>query len=158
MEDSEQSQDDAFPIAGLLRQARRLAGLSQREFARRAGVSSGTVGRAESGDLTPGLGTLLRLLAAAELRLVVTDGAGRVVRPLEEFPATRDYGNRRYPAHFDLILDPEPIEWWGTRYGLARPPQTYHRDRQDVADRLADSYRTRRGLWLTKIWPGRAVS
>jgi hypothetical protein len=31
---------------------------------------------------------------------------------------------RRYPAHLDTVLDPAPGEWWGDRYGLARPPET----------------------------------
>jgi transcriptional regulator with XRE-family HTH domain len=142
---------ELFPVGGLLRQARRMSGLSQRELAQRAGVSGATVGRAESGDLTPGLGTLLRLLTAAGLRLLVADADGRVVRPLEEFPYTRDMGGRRYPAHFDLILDPEPGEWWGSKYGLERPPQTYHRDPDAVAYRLRASYRTRRGEKLPPL-------
>jgi transcriptional regulator with XRE-family HTH domain len=154
MDEDSDSQQAQFPVSGLLRQARRRSGLSQRELARRAGVSSGLVGRAESGDLTPALGTLLQLLAATGLHLVVVDAEGRVVRPLEEFPGARDAGGRLYPAHLDLVIDPDPVEWWGARYGLARPPQTFHRDLEDVGQQLKDSYNTRRGQWITGHRPG----
>src|SRR5438132_12463641 len=46
----------------VLRQARRAAGLSQRELARRAGTSSATLSRYESGAISPTVATLDRLL------------------------------------------------------------------------------------------------
>lgn len=49
----------------LLREARRRAGLSQRELAKRAGTAQSVVARIELGQTNPTLETLTRLLAAA---------------------------------------------------------------------------------------------
>jgi transcriptional regulator with XRE-family HTH domain len=49
----------------LLRDARRRAGLSQRELAARAGTAQSVVARIEGGHADPSTGTLARLLAAA---------------------------------------------------------------------------------------------
>jgi hypothetical protein len=57
--------------AQLLREARRRAGLSQRELATRARTSGPTVAAYESGRVEPRLSTLRRLLAAAGERLRV---------------------------------------------------------------------------------------
>jgi transcriptional regulator with XRE-family HTH domain len=121
---------ERFPAAGLVRAARRRADLSQRELALAAGVHGSTVGRIESGHLTPSLEMLLRLLAAAGLHLAVVDGDGRLVQPMEDRDDIRDGAERRYPAHLDTILDPRPGEWWADTYGLARPPETFYRDRR----------------------------
>ena len=48
--------------AQTLREARRLAHLTQRELAQRAGVPQATVGRIEAGLLTPRVDTLEKLL------------------------------------------------------------------------------------------------
>jgi len=119
-----------YPIPGLVRRARRIADLSQREMAAAAGVSRSTVARVESGELTPSLDVTQRLLATAGLHLVVVDGEGRVVKPMRESDETRDGGGRRYPSHLDTILDPKDGEWWADEFGLARPPETFVRDRQ----------------------------
>lgn len=57
--------------ADVLRRARRAAGLSQRELARRAGTSSATVSQYESGHKEPRLDTLARLLDTCGHRLEV---------------------------------------------------------------------------------------
>src|SRR3990172_152554 len=49
----------------LVRDARTRAGLSQRELARRAGTAQSVVARIESGQTSPGVETLARVLAAA---------------------------------------------------------------------------------------------
>jgi transcriptional regulator with XRE-family HTH domain len=118
----------AYPIAGLLRRARRVARVSQRELARRAGVSPSTVARVESGAIVPTLPAFERMLAVAGLRLVVVDDEGHVLTPMRDIADTRNGGGWRYPSHLDVILDPRPGEWWGDNYGLARPPETFHRD------------------------------
>lgn len=53
----------------LLREARRLAGLTQRDLAARAGTSQPAVARIERGAASPTLATLQRLVAAAGLDL-----------------------------------------------------------------------------------------
>lgn len=53
----------------LLREARRRAGLSQRELARRANTAQSVVVRIETGKTDPGTETLDRLLAAAGFEL-----------------------------------------------------------------------------------------
>jgi transcriptional regulator with XRE-family HTH domain len=145
MEEHEEARLGQVPIAGLLRQARRRCGMSQRDVARRAGVSPATVGRAESGTIMPSLDVLQRLLDATGLYLVVVDPDGRVIQPLEVFPLARDAAGRRYPAHLDLIIDPEYGEWWGDRFGLPRPPQTFYRDPGRVARDQQEHYDYRAG-------------
>jgi transcriptional regulator with XRE-family HTH domain len=118
-----------FPAAGLVRRARRIKDLSQRQMARLAKVAPSTVGKVESGAITPSLDLVQRLLATAGMFLAVVDQDGRVITPMHERTDLRDGAERRYPAHLDTILDPEPGEWWGDIYGLARPPETFYRDR-----------------------------
>lgn len=55
----------------LLRQARRRAGFSQRELARRAGTAQSVVARIERGQASPAADTLEHLLRAAGFRLRV---------------------------------------------------------------------------------------
>ena len=119
-----------YPASGLIRRARRVADLSQREMAANAGVAPSTVGRVEGGVIAPSLDVMQRLLATAAMYLVVVDRDGRVVRPMLESEDTRDGAERRYPSHLDTILDPRMGEWWADHYGLARPPETFKRDRQ----------------------------
>jgi transcriptional regulator with XRE-family HTH domain len=138
-------QIDSDMVPGLIRKVRRLADLSQRELATAAGVSRSTVGRVESGTLTPSLETLLRLLGVAGLRLVVTDEDGRVIQPMRVWDDRRDGAERAFPAHLDLILDPRGGEWWADVYGLARPPETFHRNR-----RYRDA-RRRRSQWEVRV-------
>lgn len=117
-----------LPIAGMVRRVRRIAAVSQRELAERAAVASSTVSRVESGALLPTVALLERFLRVAGLRLVVVDDQRREVLPMQVWDDTRDGADRRYPPHVDTILDPMEGEWWGDRYGLARPPETFHRD------------------------------
>lgn len=119
-----------FPASGLVRRARRINDTSQREMARMAGVSPSTVARVETGEMRPSLDLLARLLATTGLYLVVVDQDGRVIVPMRECEETRDGADRRYPSHLDTILDPRPGEWWADQYGLARPPETFYRDRR----------------------------
>jgi transcriptional regulator with XRE-family HTH domain len=117
--------------------------MSQRELAARAKVAPSTVAKIEKGTITPGLRLFEAVLDAAGLFLVVADPDGNVLQPLEEFPLAVDNAGRRYPAHLDLIIEPEPSEWWAGRYGLARPPETFHRDPVSVRRRRRESARRR---------------
>jgi transcriptional regulator with XRE-family HTH domain len=132
-------------LPGLIRKARRIADLSQRELARRARISSTTVGRVEAGTLVPSLQTLEQMLNAARLLLVVVDADGRVVRPMQIWQDVFDGADRLYPAHLDTILDPRFGEWWADTYGLARPPETFRRNR-----RIRDAER-RRSQWEVRV-------
>jgi transcriptional regulator with XRE-family HTH domain len=140
-----------YPVPGLMRRARRIADLSQRELARAAKVAQSTVARIESGDRVPSLDMMQRLMAAAGLCLVVVDASGRVIQPMRECEETRDGGNRRYPSHLDTILDPRSGEWWGDSYGLARPPETFYRDRRER------DYRRALSQWEVRAKQNRGV-
>lgn len=124
------SMTESLPVIGLIRAARRRADLSQRELARAAGAHASTVSRIESGALVPSVRMIERILAVAGLRLVVVDDDGRLVQPMQDRDDVRDGAERRYPTHYDTILDPEPGEWWADIYGLARPPETFYRNRE----------------------------
>lgn len=76
-------------VGALLREARRDAGLSQRELARRAETSQATLARYERGHTVPTLATLERVLACAGKRLhllveePLTAGSGPVGHRLQ---------------------------------------------------------------------------
>lgn len=100
--------------ANLLERARRAAGLSQEELARRAGTSRPTLSAYEHGRKSPTLNTALRLLAAAgqelelapRTRFVQHAGArGRVVVVPDRLP--------RLPLHEALgkVTLPLHLEW-----------------------------------------------
>ena len=59
----------SFPLPALLERARRLAGLSQRELAERAGTSQPAIARLEQGHASPTFATLERLAEAAGFAL-----------------------------------------------------------------------------------------
>ncbi|GAA1887524.1 helix-turn-helix domain-containing protein [Asanoa iriomotensis] len=142
-----------LPVSGLLRAARRRADLSQRQLAKKSGASHGTVGRIEAGDLAPSLAMVERLLDACGFRIVVVDRVSRrKLQPIVDSDNTVDGGYRRFPAHLNVILDPLPGEWWGDIYGLARPPETFYRDR-----RRRDRQR-RRSQWEVRVEKFRAVA
>ncbi|MFB9238883.1 multiprotein-bridging factor 1 family protein [Plantactinospora siamensis] len=136
-----------YPSAGLVRRARRIAAMSQRQMARFAKVSHSTIARVETGAITPSLDVLQRILGAAGLYLTVVDEDGHVIAPMQDWDEdTRDGAGRRYPAHLDTILDPRTGEWWGDIYGLLRPPETY--SRLPPAHREA---RRRRSVWEVRV-------
>jgi transcriptional regulator with XRE-family HTH domain len=140
-----------YPVAGLVRRARRIMGMSQRQMARFARVAPSTVGKVEAGVMTPSVDVLERLIGTAGLYLAVVDQDGRVILPMEDWDNTRDGAGRRYPSHLSLILDPEPGEWWADKYGLARPPETFHRCPEDR------EARRRRSVWEVRVAQNRHV-
>ena len=102
-------------VPGVVRRARRIADVSQREMASAAHVSPTTIARAESdGRVT--LDLLERVLTVAGLRLVVIDGSGDAVHGMRP-DAVRDRSGRRLPAH----LDPFPYWGVGRPYRADRP-------------------------------------
>ncbi|WP_344026412.1 helix-turn-helix transcriptional regulator [Pseudonocardia kongjuensis] len=134
-------------VSGIVRSVRRRADLSQRELAERTGLSPATIGRIESRSLVPALTTLAAILAVGGIRLVAVDEENRRVTPMEDPSGDelRDGAGRRFPSHLDVILDPEPGEWWADRYGFARPPETFRRDRT-----MRDVMR-RRSVWEVRV-------
>ncbi|WP_144121671.1 helix-turn-helix domain-containing protein [Catellatospora sichuanensis] len=136
-----------FPVVGLIRAARRRADLSQRELAKGAGLHASTVGRIEAGELWPSLVAFAKLMGATGHYLTVVDDDGHVLMPMSDRRdlELRDGAERRYPSHLDLVLDPRPGEWWADQYGLARPPETFLRDRAH-----RDAQR-RRSQWEVRV-------
>ena len=74
--------------AALVRDARRRAGLSQRELARRADTAQSVIARVEAGITSPTLDTLSRILAAAgfELRTQLEPRSGPDTHMLDDVP------------------------------------------------------------------------
>src|SRR3954447_4809876 len=68
-------------IPATLREARRRAGLSQSELARRAETSQATLSAYESGSKAPSVATLDRVLSATGSRLVVAPRAPSATEP-----------------------------------------------------------------------------
>lgn len=143
--------DIPWPAAGIVRAVRRRADTSQRELARFAGVHPATIGRIEAGRLTPSIAMLRRIIGVAGFRLAVVDEFGRVLKPMRDRDDLRDGAERRYPSHLDTIADPEPGEWWADSYGLARPPETFYRNRA-----VRDAMR-RRSQWEVRVAKYRGV-
>jgi transcriptional regulator with XRE-family HTH domain len=119
--------------------------MSQRELAKHAHVSASSIAEIETGTVLPSLPALQRILNAASYQLVVVDADGRLVVPLEVWQDTADGGGRRYPAHLDTILDPEFGDWWADCYGLARPPETFRRNR------TYRDHERRRSQWEVRV-------
>lgn len=130
-----------YALGGIVRRVRRAADLSQRELAKHARISPSGIAQIETGAVTPTLPTLQRILNAANYQLVVVDVDGHLVVPLEVWPDVADGAGRRYPAHLDTILDPEFGDWWADGFGLARPPETFRRNR------AYRDYQRRRSQW-----------
>jgi hypothetical protein len=120
-----------FAVDRLLRAVRRLADVSQRELAARAGLGNHVVVGAE---LKPHLARVVdfsQLLAAVGFRLVVVDRDGREVLPetLEQGQLV-DRRSRRYPAHLDVRSGREG--WWGDGWPMFdgnTPLYTFDRNR-----------------------------
>lgn len=98
-----------------LHQARRAAGLSQRELSRRTGVPQSAIARIERGLQVPRTDTLERLLKACgfELRLGPVRGGG-VDRSLIEHwlrltPAERAEGAADYGRALDRLRSARPV-------------------------------------------------
>jgi glycine hydroxymethyltransferase len=130
----------------LLRRARRIGDLSQRELAARAEVSARVVARIESGETTaPRLDTLLSLVAAAGCHLALRPGLpGDVAEP---GPAATDRAGRHFPAHLDV----RPVDRFGTWWGdwpfmSTRAEKIWHRAPRQRPDNTFDLARWRRDV------------
>lgn len=98
-----------------LNQARRAAGLSQRELSRRTGVPQSAIARIERRQQVPRADTLEKLLKACgfELRLGPVRGGGvdgsLIEHWLELTPAERAEGATAYGRTLDRIQSARPV-------------------------------------------------
>jgi uncharacterized protein len=90
---------DGLDAGGLLRQARRGAGMSQVELANRAGVTQSVISAYESGHRQPSMPTLAALVAAAGYELV----AEVRQRPLGESRLSGPIGRRLLSRRQDVV-------------------------------------------------------
>jgi len=101
--------------ATYLNQARRAAGLSQRELSRRTGVPQSAIARIERGQQIPRVDTLERLLAACgfALRLGPVRGGGvdrsLIDHWLELLPSQRAEGAADYGRVLDRLQQAKPV-------------------------------------------------
>ncbi len=130
---------EAIALGARLRQVRELNGLSQRELARRAGVTNSNISLIEQGQISPSVGSLAKLLDAIPLSLAqffaleLDTSVGRVVRAeqtirieqpefglvTEHLPLTQD--NPRLLERFELAPGADtgtaPLRLPGARAG-----------------------------------------
>jgi transcriptional regulator with XRE-family HTH domain len=107
----------------MVRYARRRAGLTQRELAAKAGIPQETIARIEKGRVDPRVGTLDRLLAAADFgleampRLGIGIDRSQIGALLRLTPAQR----------FDVAVanDTHFVELRRSIRRAAEPPTTY---------------------------------
>ena len=134
---------DASATAGAwVRQARRLADLSQRELAERAGLRRQVVERIEAGSVSPRLSTLLTLLRAAGCHLALRPGPQPVGT---QRPGLRDRAQRHYPAHLDVREVDRFGSWWGDWQLLSTlAPKAWGRAPRQRPDHTFDLARWRR--------------
>jgi len=102
--------------ASQVNQARRAAGVSQRELSRRTGVPQSAIARIEGGRQMPRADTLEKLLRACgfELRLAPTRGGGVDRSQIEGWlrlsPAARAHGTADYGRALDRLRSARRIE------------------------------------------------
>ena len=138
--------DTPWPVVGIVRAVRRLADQSQRELARWVGVHHGDRGPDRGGSGSRRASPLLRRISRWSVSgwPWSTSSAGCSPRcGTATTPATAR--SAATPSHLDTILDPEPGEWWADVYGLARPPETFYRNRA-----VRDVMR-RRSQWEVRV-------
>jgi transcriptional regulator with XRE-family HTH domain len=125
---------DDYPTAGVLRQARRVADLSQRQLAERAKMHRSVIARIESGASRPSAQLFARLLReVGVLLLPVVLDTGDELRPMAEL-AIRDAAGRHFPGHLDVrtTSGPGSLMWWDWWYfgRRTKPLASFRRNRR----------------------------
>lgn len=147
------------PYAGLLERARRLAGLSRSELARRAGASRPTLAAYAAGTKSPNLATAERIIRAAgfDLELAprpyfreVAVGRGHAVYVpafLPRLAVDRALGRVRLPLHLNWS-EPDRDYDLSDRRQRARVYEIVLREgtAQDISDYVD-------GALLVDLWP-----
>ncbi|HEY2788827.1 MAG TPA: chemotaxis protein CheW [Gaiellales bacterium] len=98
------------PESILLAEARRRAGISQRELARRAGTSQAAVARIERGRQSPSAATLRRLIAACgvDLQLGIPPEVPPERRMLDDRLVLCDIGGAAYAFPLAAVMEVVP--------------------------------------------------
>jgi len=108
-------------VGRALRQARKRRGLSQRELARKIGVSKSRLGRLESDAGPQSLEMVSQVLMATGFRLEVVDTSGTEPQAGDASSAALlelcDVSGRRFPAHLDAYRMGYPPTYWFVRNG-----------------------------------------
>jgi transcriptional regulator with XRE-family HTH domain len=156
---------ESFPVAGVLRRARRTADLSQRELAKKAKLQHGVVARIESGRSQPSVALLNKLLQAAGVMLVpVVIDTGDELAPMPAH-TMRDAADRYFPSHLDVrrTSGPGSLMWWNWWYIPGRRPEKplasfrrnrKRRDSDRIHQQQTSVWYDERGL-LALMYPGR---
>ncbi len=129
-------------LALAVRAGRRERGLSQRELARRAGLSVATVARIEGESAVVGVAPLRAVLGVVGLRLAVLRDDGSPFTAASALPLDQagvvDRGGRRFPAHLPEDLERDHHYWRTWRDEQAgvtdRGPWTYRHWRPSSAE------------------------
>lgn len=108
-------------VGRALRTARRRRGLSQRELARRIGVSKSRLARLESDAGPQSLEMVSQVLMASGFRLEVIDTSGTPPQESDAAAAALlelcDASGRRFPAHLNAYRLAYPPTYWFVRNG-----------------------------------------
>lgn len=138
-----------------MRSARAIAGLSQRDLARRVGISKSALARVETdvdGNRTT-VRMFTRLLAACGVELIPRGAKGRL---MPDGDPERDAQGRRYPPHLDPYAPMCREDWWATVFvyqGIVDrlvpwPARTFALDPYRRAQRRADATHP----WDARFW------
>ena len=155
MDDNAPARAEPWDFGALVRSARAVSGLSQRELAQASGLSKSTVARAEldaSGARTT-VRTLTLLLACCGITLVAEGAKGQL---LPDADLERDDRGRRFPPHLDPYPPMHRDEWWApnvlyqciTDALVPWPARTFALDPHRRAQRRVDSDHP----WDARFW------
>ncbi len=97
-------------VGGLVRRARRLAGLSQRGLGLASDVPASVLSHVERGARDLSVEQLADVAAVVGFRIALLDEVGAEMVPMRA-AAVRDLGGRRFPAHVDVDLQPSEAGW-----------------------------------------------
>lgn len=111
-----------FDTGGYVRRLRRVAGLSQRAMADLTDMTQQTLARVETARQDLRVREFAALVRTAGLRLVLVDGSGAEVAPMQP-DTVRDAGGRRFPAHVDVRHGDD--DWWHGPHRYTREQPTY---------------------------------
>ncbi|MGW9167482.1 helix-turn-helix domain-containing protein [Agromyces sp. NPDC055658] len=121
------AQTPRFDVVGVVLRVRRQLDLSQRDLARRLGVSHAAIARVEANRNGIDVADLERLVGLAGMRLAVLDESGAETAPIPP-DWVRDNAGRRLPVHLDVRPpDDRPrSRLTDIHYDRAEPNAWYH--------------------------------